>query len=87
MILLYLLDTNSILICPSKNHALHKEFVLRSRTLIKNAFEENDLLKNLEQSQLEAIVDAMYSEDYEANQNIITEGERGMLILIYSVIF
>ncbi|PSN38186.1 cGMP-dependent protein kinase [Blattella germanica] len=37
----------------------------------------NDFLKNLDQSQIQAIVEAMYSKEYEANQNVITEGEAG----------
>jgi hypothetical protein len=39
----------------------------------------NDFLKNLDQSQIEAVVDAMYEKEYEANSNVITEGETGQL--------
>jgi hypothetical protein len=33
----------------------------------------------LDQGQLEAIVEAMYPEEYEANSNVITQGETGLL--------
>jgi hypothetical protein len=39
----------------------------------------NDFLKNLDQSQIQAVVDAMYAKEYEANHNVITEGETGQL--------
>lgn len=40
---------------------------------------ENDFLKNLDQGQIQAVVEAMYSKEYEANHNVITEGETGQL--------
>lgn len=51
----------------------------RSQELIRNAILANDFLKNLDQSQIEAVVDAMYEKEYEANSNVITEGETGQL--------
>jgi hypothetical protein len=49
----------------------------RSQELIKNAILANDFLKNLDQGQIQAVVQAMYSKEYEANHNVITEGETG----------
>ena len=50
----------------------------RSQELIRKAIKANDFLKHLDQSQVEAIVEAMYSEEYEAKKNIVTEGETGI---------
>ena len=47
--------------------------------LIKNAISANDFLLHLDQGQLEAIVEAMYAEGYEANSNVVTKGETGLL--------
>jgi cGMP-dependent protein kinase len=47
--------------------------------LIRRAILENDFLKNLDQGQIQAVVEAMYSKEYEANHNVITEGETGQL--------
>jgi hypothetical protein len=40
---------------------------------------DNDFLKNLDQGQVQAVVEAMYAKEYEANRNVITEGETGQL--------
>jgi len=38
----------------------------------------NEVLNHLDQVQMEAIVAAMYDEEYEANSNVITQGEKGL---------
>jgi hypothetical protein len=48
--------------------------------LIKNAILANEFLNKLDQGQIETIVEAMYSEEYEANSNVITQGEAGLLL-------
>jgi len=48
-----------------------------SQLLIKNAMLANEVLIHLDQGQIEAIVEAMYAEEYEANSNVITQGEKG----------
>lgn len=48
-----------------------------SQMLIKNAMLANEVLIHLDQSQIEAIVGAMYAVEYEANSNVITQGEKG----------
>ncbi|XP_069704532.1 cGMP-dependent protein kinase, isozyme 1-like isoform X2 [Periplaneta americana] len=48
-----------------------------SQELIKNAIMGNDFLKNLDQGQVQALVEAMYMKEYAANQHVITEGETG----------
>ncbi|KAJ9596441.1 hypothetical protein L9F63_012525, partial [Diploptera punctata] len=48
-----------------------------SQQLIRNAIMKNEFLKNLDKSQIDAVVEAMYSKEIEAEQNIITEGETG----------
>jgi hypothetical protein len=47
--------------------------------LIKDAILANEFLNKWDQGQIEAIVDAMYVEEYEANSNVITQGEAGLL--------
>jgi len=47
--------------------------------LIKNAILANEVLIHLEQVQMEAIIGAMYAEEYQANSNVITQGETGLL--------
>ena len=47
--------------------------------MITNAVLANEFLKNLDQSQIEAVVEAMYAKEYEENCNVITEGETGLL--------
>jgi hypothetical protein len=47
--------------------------------LIKKAILANEFLLHLDQSQIEAIVEAMYAKEYEANSNVITQGETGLL--------
>ena len=47
--------------------------------LIKNAILANEFLNKLDQGQIEAIVGAMYAEEYEANSSVITQGEKGLL--------
>lgn len=54
-------------------------YFCRSQELIRNAILANDFLKNLDQCQIQAVVEAMYSKEYEAEHNVITEGETGML--------
>lgn len=54
-------------------------YFCRSQELIKNAILANDFLKNLDQCQIQAVVEAMYSKEYEADNNVITEGETGTL--------
>jgi len=39
----------------------------------------NEVLIHLDQGQIEAIIEAMYAEEYEANSNVITQGEKGLL--------
>jgi hypothetical protein len=46
--------------------------------LIKNAILANEFLKNLDQGQMEAIVEAMYAKEYEANSNVVTQGQTGL---------
>lgn len=48
-----------------------------SQELIRRAILENDFLKNLDQGQIQAVVEAMYAKEYKTNQNVITEGETG----------
>lgn len=47
--------------------------------LIKEAILANEFLNKLDQGQIEGIVDAMYVEEYEANSNVLTQGETGLL--------
>jgi hypothetical protein len=54
-------------------------FNFRSEELIKNAISANEFLKNLDQGQIEAVIEAMYAKEYEENCNVITEGETGLL--------
>lgn len=65
------------LICAAGNNLFFIYF--RSQELIKNAILANEFLKNLDQGQIEAVVEAMYAKEYEANCNVITEGETGLL--------
>jgi hypothetical protein len=39
----------------------------------------NEFLNKLDQGQIEAIVEAMYAKEYEANSNVVTQGETGLL--------
>jgi hypothetical protein len=39
----------------------------------------NEVLTHWDQVQMNAIVGAMYAEEYEANSNVITQGEKGLL--------
>jgi len=48
-----------------------------SQILIKKAILANEFLLHLDQSQIEAIVEAMYAKEYEANSNVVTQGETG----------
>jgi hypothetical protein len=54
-------------------------YYFRSQVLIKDAILANEFLTQLDPSQLEAIVQAMYPEEYEANSNVVTQGETGLL--------
>jgi hypothetical protein len=47
--------------------------------LIKKAILANEFLNNLDQSQIEAVIEAMYAKEYEANSNVVTQGETGLL--------
>jgi len=49
----------------------------RSRTVIKEAIMENDFLKNLSQSQVRELVDAMHEKIVPKGVNVIREGELG----------
>jgi len=48
-----------------------------SQSLIRNAMLNNEVLTHWDQVQMNAIVGAMYAEEYEANSNVITQGEKG----------
>merc|ERR1719346_866009 len=56
----------------------------RSRTLIKEALMENDFLKNLSQSQVRELVDAMHEKQVAKGCYVIREGELGSHLYVSS---
>ncbi|XP_051897035.1 cGMP-dependent protein kinase 1-like isoform X2 [Pristis pectinata] len=54
----------------------------RSKDLIKDAFLENDFMKNLEMSQIQEIVDCMYPVEYTKDSCIIKEGDVGSMVYV-----
>lgn len=53
-----------------------------SRDLLTKAFQENDFLKNLDESQISEIVDSMYPENHDSGSVIIREGDEGKSLYV-----
>ncbi|XP_055518352.1 cGMP-dependent protein kinase 1-like isoform X1 [Leucoraja erinacea] len=54
----------------------------QSKDLIKDAFLDNDFMKNLEMSQIQEIVDCMHPVDYSKDSCVIKEGDVGSMVYV-----